>query len=850
MPYFYRNLVLYLLAVAAGLTRGQDVTVVLGQGTLVGLKVFPETSRIPIYTYLGVPYAKPPTNELRFAPPLPSPGWNRTLYARDFKPICPQLENNSYEDLGNGNQYRSRETSEDCLYLNIWIPETAMRYGGFPVLVMITGEEMAFDWNANRASGLDLAADGIIVVTVQYRSNVFGWLSLGKKYAPGNLGLWDQHLALVWIKDNIQKFGGDTNRVTLLGHGSTGAPNVMAHMVSPRARGLFARAIIMSGTIYSPYSAVNLDNRLSQEIVKILACNYDVGRNIHKCLQQKSVYDILRAYEYIYRNGNYTINLGPIVDHYLPIGDRYVLDDPRTLHEAKALVNEDMPIMFGITSNEAAFLSSQWIELARQGYASLRKYINDTLLPNIIEQYHFEGVGQEQIRETINWRFFDQIPETTAHHLRALVKLVSETRHEIPFYRTMQMFSTPKPPPKLIAIGTVEAEYVTAEQQTRASQAAGPVYAYLFHHPNSMDMRGRINYFGGASHSSDLPFLMGPSLYREIGRKRLTQLEDKLCKKIRSLFAEFIKGGNPTPGRQFDSWTPYTEKLRYIKLISAKPETVHRNDHSSLENTFEDNLQEIEEKLLSTDGTGGVLAGSGGTVAPPQNPYDLSNSNVQADQEGSRTSKSAVYLSNARDSEYFYYLRKINSFWDEFLPKLSHIVNETNQEKLRNRRIDLTLEEEQDLFRETAAASKYKHAFFSMLTLVCMLLAVLCILFDRKNRRKKPDVSSMGDEDEFQVTGISHRIRTQERVIRTNPLYGENFRKISESISRGTADGSGVSASNRNVIGTHRSRTAGEPPVAILAEMEQDQEVRNWRYQLSASHFQPDSNTRRQKLPT
>lgn len=106
------------------------------------------------------------------------------------------------------------------------------------------------------------------------------------------------------------------------------------------------------------------------------------------------------------------------------------------------------------------------------------------------------------------------------------------------------MFSASKPPPKLIAIGTVEAEYVTAEQQTRAaSQATGPVYAYLFHHPNSMDMRGRINYFGGASHSSDLPFLMGPSLYREIGRKRLTQLEDKLCKKIRSLFAEFIKGG-------------------------------------------------------------------------------------------------------------------------------------------------------------------------------------------------------------------------------------------------------------------------------------------------------------------
>uniref|UniRef100_A0A182MFW5 STAS domain-containing protein n=1 Tax=Anopheles culicifacies TaxID=139723 RepID=A0A182MFW5_9DIPT len=154
----------------------------------------------------------------------------------------------------------------------------------------------------------------------------------------------------------------------------------------------------------------------------------------------------------------------------------------------------------------------------------------------------------------------------------------------------------------------------------------------------------------------------------------------------------------------------------------------------------------------------------------------------------------------------------MDSFWGQFLPKLSQIMNETNQEKLRNRRIDLTLEEEQDLFRETAAASKYKHAFFSMLTL---------------NRRKKPDISSMGDEDEINVTAISHhRIKTAERVIRTNPLYGDNFRKLSESLSSGTGDSSGVSASNRIVLGTHRSPHAMrmERPVAILTDLDEDLE--------------------------
>uniref|UniRef100_A0A1I8JUG7 Carboxylesterase type B domain-containing protein n=1 Tax=Anopheles funestus TaxID=62324 RepID=A0A1I8JUG7_ANOFN len=729
-----------MLSCKLTVSQTQDATIVLSQGTLIGLKVFPETSRIPIYTYLGIPYAKPPVNELRFTPPVPSPGWNRTLYARDFKPICPQIENSSYEDLGSENQFRSRETSEDCLYLNIWIPETAIRYGGFPVLVMITGEEMGFDWNANRASGLDLAADGIIVVTVQYRSNVFGWLSLGQKYAPGNLGLLDQQLALVWIKDNIQKFGGDTNRLTLLGHGTTGGPNVMIHMVSPRARGLFARAIIMSGTIFSPYSEVNADVKLSQEIVKILACNYDVGRNVLKCLQQKSIHDLLRAYEYIYRNGNYTINLGPIVDNYLSPAERYIIKDPRKLFQAKALFMEDMPILFGITSNEGGFLYSKWVELARQSIDSLKKYINDTLLPNIIERYDFQGIGQDQIRETINWRYFDQIPQTTAHHIHAIIKIISETRYEIPFYRTLQALSfqnqTASPPSAVNK--HVENEFESAENNADKRNNISRSYVYLFHHPNSMDMRGKINFFGGASHSSDLPFLMGPSLYREIGRRRLSLVEDKLCKKIRSLFTEFVKGGNPTPGRQFDSWKPYSNELKHIKLISAKPESFHRNDHTSLENTFEDNLQEIEDKIIGTVDAQEPAS----NVNTSRNPYNL-NPNIQADQENSRTSKNAVFLASARDSEYFYYLRKMDSFWGQFLPKLSQIMNETNQEKLRNRRIDLTLEEEQDLFRETAAASKYKHAFFSMLTLVCMLLAVLCMCVYILKKNTNTNLSSI-----------------------------------------------------------------------------------------------------------
>ncbi|XP_055598453.1 acetylcholinesterase [Uranotaenia lowii] len=707
----------------------QDVTIVLSQGTIVGLKVFPETSRIPVFTYLGIPYAKPPVDDLRFAPPVPSPGWNRTLYARDFKPICPQLENNSYDDV-DPLQYKFRETSEDCLYLNIWMPETAIRYGGFPILVILTGEEMAFDWSVNRATGLDLASDGIIVVTVQYRSNIFGWLSLGKKYAPGNLGLLDQQLALVWIKDNIQKFGGDTNRITLLGHGTTAGPNVMTHMVSPKARGLFSKTIIMSGTIFSPYTRINTDRSLSEKLVQILACNYDVGRNVLKCLQQKSVHDVLKAFEYVYSNGNYTIPLGPIVDDYLEPADRYVPDDPRALFSSKSFIIEDMPVMFGITSNEGSFMLNKWVDFARQGPDYLKAYINDSLIPNIMKQYDFGGVGQQQIRETIGWRFFDQIPESTPHLLNAIIKLTTETRYEIPFYKTLEVITSTTDvqttPDNSIDLTKYDLpEHRSNVQALSSGGGAGNLYVYLFHHSNSMDMRGRVNYFGGASHSSDLPFLMGPSLFQEIGRKRFSQSEDKLCRKIRGLFSEFVKAGDPTPGRKADAWTPYNDSVRYIKLIStrgAAQENIFQNDKHSLEHTFEENIRAIEDKLLNANNN----QETGGSNQQ-ENPYLLGRNNLD-DQESSRSSKSATFVDNTRDSEYFSYLKRIDSFWYRFLPKLGQIMNQTDQERLRNRRIDLSQEEELELYRESSSeAARYKHAFFSMLTLVCMLLAVLCI---------------------------------------------------------------------------------------------------------------------------
>lgn len=184
---------------------------------------------------------------------------------------------------------------------------------------MITGEHQAFDWSRNRPTGLDLTTENVIVVTVQSRTNVFGWLTLRTVDAPGNLGLLDQQLALQWVRENIEKFGGNPKLVTLLGHGTSGAANAMLHLTSPKGSALFARLILMSGTVFSSYSFQYSDGERqlsgkptdsdsdrtqhdpSMAIVRKLACDSGSIRFVLDCLRQKSVNDLLKAFETIYQ---------------------------------------------------------------------------------------------------------------------------------------------------------------------------------------------------------------------------------------------------------------------------------------------------------------------------------------------------------------------------------------------------------------------------------------------------------------------------------------------------------------------------------------------------------------------
>ncbi|GAB0093585.1 liver carboxylesterase [Sergentomyia squamirostris] len=704
----------FLLLLMLTITDGQYTTVVLSQGTLVGIKVFPESSRVPVYAFLGIPYGRAPVDELRFAPPEAHQGWNGTLLARDFQPLCPQLDNSPLEENIDYNPLAS-QTNEDCLFLNVWTPETGFRYGSIPVVVIITGEDHAFDYLRHRPTGLDLASEGIVVVTVQYRTNIFGWLTLQHDLSPGNLGLLDQNLALLWVQRNIHQFGGDPKRVTLLGHGTTGAANSMIHLTSSKSRDLFTRLIIMSGSVFSSYSYQRpnpdkLDLTASEQIVQILACDSSEVRYILACLRRKSIGDLLRAFGMIYQMGNYTKLLGPNLDR------KFLLDDPLKLLSSGSYLM-DIPIMTGISNNEGAFFRDSWIEFGKQGSRQLKKLIDTTIVANILEHYDFTGFGETQIRETINWRFFDQIPQSNSvpYLSDALQKLVSETKYEVPFFETIELLSG-------APVGRNTTTHVTSDQivglgKSEASRSTimrkrSNLFVYSFQQPYAIDMRGRVSYFGGAAHTSDLPFVLGPSLLQQISRRRLSQSEDKLCKKVRQYFGDFIKSGNPTPGRLFDAWKPYTRETKYIKVLTSKSDAVALQEDAS-HSGVEKNIVMIEH--MFSQNRPQVVS------SVPQNPYQLNTNMPSGRAVTMQAGHSEEYINDLVNMQSYSELSKVYSFWKKLLPRI--YSNAQFNDQVLSGRQDLSGIQ----FFESTNSSKYKHAFFSMLTLVCLLLTVLCV---------------------------------------------------------------------------------------------------------------------------
>ena len=292
-------------------------------------------------TFKAIPFAEAPVGDLRWKAPVPKKSWKGVLEATEYGGMPPQQVR--ARRGGNG-----PKVTEDCLYLNIQTPATS-RNDRFPVLVWIHGGGF-ITGDANSNNGISFAKQGIVYVSLSYRTGALGFLSLPELSAEnergisGNYGLLDMIEGLKWVKENITAFGGDPSKVTIMGE-SAGAIAVSMLCASPLAKGLFRGAISESGGSFCPVDSVRFDNNG----IRDMRGSEKFGMDFMKRIGASSLEE-LRAMSWDKWVGD-TPSIG--VGGFWPCVDGYVLpDDQYKMYEAADY--NDVNVLAGTNSDEGA----------------------------------------------------------------------------------------------------------------------------------------------------------------------------------------------------------------------------------------------------------------------------------------------------------------------------------------------------------------------------------------------------------------------------------------------------------------------------------------------------------------
>jgi para-nitrobenzyl esterase len=312
--------------------------------------------------FAGIPYAAPPIGPLRWQPPAPAPAWQGVRDATRPGLRCMQDPGADLE-LG-------RRTSEDCLTLNVWTPRTDDDHR--PVMVWIHGGGFANgDGGLYVANGL-ASRGNIIVVTINYRVGALGFLAhpaLGTPGAVGNYGLADQQAALRWVRDNIAKFGGDPNKVTVAGE-SAGGTSVCDHLVAPDSAGLFRAAIIQSGPCQAQV-ALPVAEKVSLDYAAEVGCGQP--ESAAQCLRALPA-DKLKVPVWYYRIGRDELS-GPVT------GTRVLPVDPIAGFTEKRAA--PVPVLIGRNRDEfTLFVALQYMRVGAYTTADYPNLLKDTFGPN------------------------------------------------------------------------------------------------------------------------------------------------------------------------------------------------------------------------------------------------------------------------------------------------------------------------------------------------------------------------------------------------------------------------------------------------------------------------------------
>lgn len=526
-PFLY--FILFILSFGSVLAQGNDhfpVQTTIKNGVIEGNY----DTRSGIQKYFGIPFAKPPIGELRWKAPQPLDNWLGMKETKEFGPR--PVQKLIWGDMNS----RSNGVSEDCLYLNVWTP-AFRNTKNLPVLVYFFGGGfVAGDGSEPRYDGEKMANEGIVVVTVNYRLGIFGFLahhelSAEAPYkASGNYGLLDQALALQWVQDNIASFGGDPKKVTIAGE-SAGSISVSYQMASPLSRNLIAGAIGESGAGITALSPVSLEEAEKAGVEFLMKNNVKNISDLRK-LPTRDIYEMYNE------SGRFGF---PVVL------DGYLL--PKSLKEIfNAGEQAQVPLLLGWNTQEnpavafmqgLPFTKENFIIKVKQAYPNDYEEVLKLYPHNTEEQVAYSAMylAGDRFISYSTWKWFD----------------LHRKNSDQPVYR--YLYAKLRPP--------------LVDQRLETGLAGGTSRRTDNAPPRPKDL--------GAPHAAEIEYAMG-NLDR-IKEFAWTDDDYKASDTMFKFFANFVKTHNPN-GEGLPEWPKATaeDENPPVMVIDTESKTVKAAD--------------------------------------------------------------------------------------------------------------------------------------------------------------------------------------------------------------------------------------------------------------------------------
>ncbi|ELW64812.1 Cholinesterase [Tupaia chinensis] len=454
-----------------------------------------------VTAFLGIPYAQPPLGRLRFKKPQSLAKWSDIWNATRYANSCYQNIDRSFPGFHGAEMWNpNTDLSEDCLYLNVWIPVPKPKNA--TVMVWIYGGGFQTGTSSLPVyDGKFLArVERVIVVSMNYRVGALGFLALpGNPEAPGNLGLFDQQMALQWVQKNIAAFGGNPKSVTLFGE-SAGAASVSFHLLCPRSHPLFTRAILQSGSSNAPWAVATHSEARNRTLTlaKLISCSRENETETIKCLRNKDPQEILLNELLIVPYDTLlSVKFGPIVD-----GD-FLTDMPDTLLQLGQFKNTQ--ILAGVNKDEG----TAFLVYGAPGFSK----DNDSLITRKEFQeglkIFFPGVS-ELGKESILFHYVDWVGDQRPENYReALDDVIGDYNIICPALDFTEKFS----------------------------EVGNNAFFYYFEHRSS-----KLPWpeWMGVMHGYEIEFVFGLPLERRVN---YTKAEETLSRAIMKYWANFAKYG-------------------------------------------------------------------------------------------------------------------------------------------------------------------------------------------------------------------------------------------------------------------------------------------------------------------